>query len=78
MPRILIGNNITLSSNQVVIIALAVIFIVFLITSAVLLYHWSRYGIHKSTTAIVTIVYFVVSAILLFTIIKAGITITQL
>ena len=47
------------------------IILLFAIISAVLIYHWSRYGVHKNTVTAVTIIYFTVAFILIYSLLQA-------
>lgn len=62
------------NTNLVVSVFIGLTMLFFIVISAVLVYHWRRYGIHTNTVKIVTTVYFVVSAILLISIIKTAIS----
>lgn len=53
-------------------IIILLIGIVFVGISAVLVYHWQRYGIHKNTVRLVTFTYFFVSIILFYFLISAA------
>ena len=68
--------NFNFDSGQVIAGGLSVIFVAFFAISIVLVYHWQKYGIHKTTVQAVMIIYFTISIILLYTITNAALELT--
>ncbi len=66
---------IALSPTQIIFSLIGLIILGFLIISAILVYHWQKYGLHRHTVLVVMTVYFLVSIILLAVIINTGLTI---
>ena len=62
---------VVLSQAKIAGILTSAIILLFAIISAVLVYHWSRYGIHKNTVTAVTIIYFTVSFVLIYSLLQA-------
>ncbi len=65
-------TTININESQVIWGGLGLVFVIFLIISAILVYHWKKYGIHQNTVRAIMIIYFTVAAMLWYALINQG------